>query len=185
MSLTRHQRNPWVGTGTRATAGWYDSVMSAALITGTSLATVGLIVTFVLGFTAESSAEVLRHTTVSIFFTLMTLLAHSMTMFYLIGKGRAIREAVADGGLSRQFVADISRVRRPVFSMSTLAMAATMATAITGGGVDTRVIPVGVHTALAVLSVLTNVVAVRAEVVAMLSSSRIVAEVNRLLGAVG
>ena len=185
MSLTRHQRNPWVETGTRATASWYDSVMSAALITGTSLATVGLIVTFVLGFTAESSAEVLQHTTVSVFFTLVTLLAHSMTMFYLIGKGRAIREAVADGGLSRQFVVDISRVRRPVFSMGTLAMAATMATAIIGGGVDTRVIPVGVHTALAVLSVLTNVVAVRAEVVAVLSSSRIVAEVNRLLGAVG
>ena len=157
--------------------------MSAALITGTSLSTVGLIVTFVLGFTADTPAQVLQHTTASIFLTLMMLLAHSMTLFYLIGKGRAVREAVTDGGLSRHFVADFSRVRRAVFSMATLAMAVTMVTAIIGGGVDTRVIPVGVHTTLAAFCILTNIVAVRVEVVALLSSSRIVAEVNRLLGA--
>ena len=167
----------------RVVAGWYDSVVSAALVTGTLLAVVGLILSFVLGFAADNSAEILQHTTVSIFFTLVTLLAHSMMMFYLIGKGRAIREAVTEGGLSPRFVAEIAQVRRPVFSKGTLAMAVTMAAAIIGGGVDTRVVPVGVHTALAALCILMNLIALRAELIALHSSSRIVSEVNRQLGA--
>ena len=78
---------------------------------------------------------------------------------------------------------DCAKVRRPVFSKGTLAIAATMVTAIIGGGVDTRVVPVGVHTALAALCILMNLIALRAELIALLSSSRIVSEVNRRLGA--
>ncbi len=106
-----------------------------------------------------------------------------MTMFYFIGRGRAVREAVMDGGLSGHFIDDFSRVRKPVFSTGTLAIIVTMLTAVIGGGVDTQVIPVGFHTALASFCVLANIAAVRVETVALLTSARIVAEINRLLGA--
>jgi hypothetical protein len=120
---------------------------------------------------------------VALFATLLTLLTQSMMMFYLLGKGRAIREAVTDGGLSRDFVSDFARVRRTVFSGGSLAAAAIMAAAIVGAGVDTRVIPAGVHGVLATFAFVVNVLAVRAEAIALTRSSRIVTEVNRLLGA--
>ena len=116
--------------------------MSAALITATFVGIAALGYATVLGFTAFAPAEVFRHTSLGIFATLVTLLAHSMTMFYLIGKGKAVREAVQEGQLSVELYRAVARVRRPVFSIATLAMVVTMATAIVGGGVDTDTVPV-------------------------------------------
>lgn len=157
--------------------------MSAALITASVLSFAGLLASFALGYAAASPDEVMRHATLAIFVTLMTLLAHSMTMFYLIGKGRAIRDAVAEGGLATDAVARVSALRGPVFKLSTLAMASTMLTAILGGGVDTGVVPAAVHTLLATLALAAGAVALRAIVHALNESSRIVDEVNRDLGA--
>ena len=155
--------------------------MSTALITATVLGISGLGYCTVLGFATAGSADVLRHTSFGIFVTLITLLAHSMTMFYLIGKGKAVREAVTEGGLSPELYRAVAKVRRPVFSIATVAMALTMATAIIGGGVDTGVIPAGVHSVLALSALAGNLVALRTEVIAMLSSARIVAEVDQQL----
>lgn len=155
--------------------------MSAALITATFVGIAGLAYSAILGFTATSSADVFFHTSLGIFSTLLTLLAHSMTMFYLIGKGKAVREAAEEGQLSSDFYAAVARIRRPVFSMATVAMAVTMITAILGGGVDTGSIPPIVHSTLAVLAIASNVAALRIEIVAMLASARVVAEVDHLL----
>ena len=63
-----------------------------------------------------------------------------MAMFYLIGKGKAVREAVAEGDLSPELYAKVARARKPVFGIATVAMLLTMTTAIIGGGVDTGVL---------------------------------------------
>lgn len=141
----------------------------------------GLIFTAAVGFVAASSVEISRHVSFGIFFTLITLLAHSMTMFYLIGKGKAVREAVAEGDLSPELYATVARARKPVFSIATVAMLLTMVTAIVGGGVDTGVLPAGIHSMLAVSAIAANFMALRTEVGAMVSNSRVVAEVNALL----
>ena len=156
--------------------------MSAALITATVISLVGLVFSFMLGYMAGTADEVIQHTALGFFFTMITLLAHSMTMFYLIGKGRAIRDAVTEGGLTTDAVARVSALRGPVFKLATVAIALTMVTAIFGGGVDTGVIPAGFHAMLAVLAIVANVVALRAIVAAFNTSSRIVDEVNRDLG---
>ena len=143
----------------------------------------GLIFSAAVGFVAASSAEVSRHVSSGIFFTLITLLAHSMTMFYLIGKGKAVREAVTEGHLSPELYATVARARKPVFSIATVAMLLTMTTAIIGGGVDTGVLPAGIHSILAVSAIAANVMALRTEVGALVSSSRVVAEVDALLAA--
>lgn len=157
--------------------------MSAALITASVLSLAGLLASFALGYVAAAPQEILRHATFAIFVTLMTLLAHSMTMFYLIGKGRAIRDAVAEGGLATDAAARVSALRGPVFKLATLAMASTMLTAIVGGGVDTGVVPAGVHAVLGMLAIAVGAAALRAIVHALNESSRIVDEVNRDLGA--
>jgi len=60
-------------------------------------------------------------------------------------------------------------------------MGATMAAAILGASVDTGVMPAVVHGMLAYGAIACNVAAVKIEVDALLASSRIVDEVNRLL----
>jgi len=156
--------------------------MSSALITATLLSLIGLVAACIIGLQVAGPADVLRHASLGVFVTLLVLLAHCLTMFYLIGKGRAIKDAVAEGGLSPAPVAEFSHARRPVFGMSSLAMALTMATAILGGAVDTGVLPAGVHGLLAYAAVITNVLAFRAELAALMTGARIVTDVNRQLG---
>ena len=155
--------------------------MTAALITATVLGIGGLGYTTILGFLAAAPDQISRHVTFAIFFTFITLLAHSMTMFYLIGKGKAIREAVTDAGLSDELHLAVARARRPVFSMGTLAMALTMLAAILGGGVDTGVLPVVVHSTPAMAALVTNFLAFRAALTALATAAASVTEVNRLL----
>ena len=139
----------------------------------------GLVTTIVVGLRAT---DVTRHISFGIFSTLVTLLAHSMMMFYFIGKGRAVKDAMTEGGLTGDFYRRIAAVRKPVFSIGTLAMVVTMVAAILGGGVDTGVLPPMVHATIAYGAVACNLAALKIEIDALGSSSRIVDEVNRLLG---
>ncbi len=155
--------------------------MTAALVTAMVLGIGGLGYSTVLGFLASAPEQISRHVTFAIFFTFITLLAHSMTMFYLIGKGKAIREAVSEGGLTDELHLVVARARRPVFSIGTLAMGLTMLAAILGGGVDTNVLPVAVHSIPALAALVTNVLAFRAALTALAAAADSVTEVNRLL----
>lgn len=157
--------------------------MSAALLTAIVTSVGALAFSFVLGYAADTNAAILRHTSLSIFATLITLLSHSFTMFYLIGKGKAVREAAAEANLSPEYGAAIARARRPVFGTATLAIALTMVTAILGGGVDTGALPAGVHALFAASCLAANVYALRVEFIALSASARIVRDVNAQLGA--
>jgi len=156
--------------------------MSAALITASILSLVGLLVSFALGYMVAVPDDVLAHASLAIFATLITLLGHSMTMFYLIGKVKAIKDAVIEGELETDAVARVSALRGPVFKLASVAMGLTMLTAIIGGGVDTGVIPSGFHSLLAILAIVANFLALRAIIDALAASSKIVDEVNRDLG---
>jgi len=157
--------------------------MVAALVTALVLSVVGLVASLVIGYRIGSAADLFQHATLATFVTLLVLLTHSMVMFYLIGKGKAIREAAAEGGLAETYGQEVARLRKPVFSLGTVAMALTMATAIIGGGVDTQVVPSQVHGLLALSAVAANLATLRIELTALMASSRITDEVNRLLGA--
>jgi hypothetical protein len=113
---------------------------------------------------------------------MITLLAHSMMMFYLIGKGKAVKDAMIESGLSGDQYRRIAAARKPVFSIGTLAMAVTMATAILGASVDTGVMAPIVHAMIAYGAIACNLAALKIEIFALTESSRIVDEVNRLLG---
>jgi hypothetical protein len=154
--------------------------MSAALLTAAFLSFGGLLATAWYGLTGASLS---RHILFGIFSTMMTLLTHSMLMFYLIGKGKAVREAAEEGGLSGDFARRIAELRRPVFSLATFAMVLTIVAALLGASVDTGVLPSSIHGLAAYIAIAANVAMVRAEVSALLGSARVVAEVDRLLNA--
>ena len=153
--------------------------MAQALVTAVAIGTLGLGATTVLGLLGT---DLSRHITIGIFSTMITLLAHSMMMFYLIGKGKAVKDAMAEGGLTGDYFSRIAIARKPVFSFGTVAMGITMVTAILGASVDTGVLPPIVHGMIAYAAITANVAAAKIELDALGESSRVVGEVNRLLG---
>ena len=157
--------------------------MSAALLTAILASVAGISAATYLGLTAASSAMIGQHISIGIFSTMITLLAHSMMMFYFLGKTKAVREAAAEGGLSKEFERRIAIARKPVFSIGLLAMMATMITALVGASVDTGVLPAGIHGVLAYSCLALNLGALRVEINALTESGRVVAEVNQLLQA--
>lgn len=153
--------------------------MAQALVTAVAIGTLGLGATTVLGLLGT---DLSRHITIGIFSTMITLLAHSMMMFYLIGKGKAVKDAMAEGGLTGDYFRRIALARKPVFSIGTVAMGITMVTAILGASVDTGVLPPIVHGMIAYAAITANLAAAKIELDALGESSRVVGEVNRLLG---
>lgn len=153
--------------------------MAQALLTGVALGLIGLITTAVFGLTG---ADVARHISFGIFSTMVTLLAHSMMMFYLIGKGKAVKDAMAEGQLAGDYYRRIAAARKPVFSIATIAMALTILTALMGASVDTGLLPSGVHAIVAYVAIAANATSAKIEIDALAASSRVVDEVNRQLG---
>ena len=152
--------------------------MTAALLSAIVFGLVGLVAAAALGL---RGTDISRHISFGFFSTMVLMLAHSMMMFYFIGKGRAVKDAMAEGGLTGDFYRRIAAVRKPVFSIGTLAMVATMVAAILGGGVDTGVLPPMVHATIAYGAIACNLAALKIEIEALGRSSRIVDEVNSLL----
>ena len=152
--------------------------MAQALLTAVLIGLVGLITTAIMGL---RGGDISRHISYGIFSTLVTLLAHSMMMFYLIGKGKAVKDAMAEHGVAGDYYRRIAAARKPVFLAAAVAMAATMVAAIIGASVDTAVLPPAVHAVIAYAAILCNVAAIKTEITALLASSRIVTEVNRRL----
>ena len=94
--------------------------VAQALLTAVALGMAGLVVTTVFGLRAVTTADIWRHISFGIFSTFVTLLAHSMMMFYLIGKGKAVKDAMIEGGRGAaqdpnysKYVGRISAARRP------------------------------------------------------------------------
>ena len=156
-------------------------MLAQALLTAVCIGLAGLVATAVVGLQAT---DIPRHISYGIFSTMVTLLAHSMMMFYLIGKGKAVKDAMAEHSVTGDFHRRIAAARKPVFSIGMLAMAVTMAAAIMGASVDTGVLPPMVHAMIAYGAIAANLAAVKTEISALTASSRIVGEVNRLLKSV-
>jgi hypothetical protein len=152
--------------------------LAQALLTAVVIGLGGIITTAVLGL---RGADVSRHVSYGIFSTMITLLAHSMMMFYLIGKGKAVKDAMAEHRVAGDYYRRIAIARKPVFSIGTLAMGVTMVTAILGASVDTGVLPPVVHAFIAYAAVACNLAALKIEISALSASSRIVDDVNRLI----
>jgi hypothetical protein len=150
--------------------------VAQALLTAVFISLAGLVATAVFGL---RGTDVSRHISYGIFSTMITLLAHSMMMFYLIGKGKAVKDAMKEHSVAGDFYRRIALARKPVFSIATLAMAVTMATAILGASVDTGVLPPMVHAVIAYGAIASNLAAAKIEIGALIESTRIVDEVNR------
>jgi hypothetical protein len=153
--------------------------MSAALLTAVGIGLLGVVATAALGL---RGSDVSRHISFGFFSAMVTLLAHSMMMFYLIGKGKAVKDAMAENKVDGDYFRRIAAARKPVFTIGTLAMALTMVTAILGASVDVGVMPAVLHGMMAYGAIASQLAAVKIEIDALVESARVVDEVNRQIG---
>src|SRR3954462_9009975 len=152
--------------------------MAQALLSAVGLGLVGVSAAVVLGL---RGADISRHISFGIFSTLIILLAHSMMMFYLIGKGKAVKDAMVEHNVVGVYYRRIAAARKPVFSIGTFAMAAIMAAAILGASVDTGVLPPIVHGMIAYGAIAFTPAAPKIEIDPLAASSRVVDEVNEII----
>ncbi len=155
--------------------------MAAALLTAIIASVCGIAFAIYLGLAAGSRDVLSLHISIGIFSTMVCLFAHSMMMFYFLGKGKAVREAAAEGGLSNEFENRIKRARKPIFSIGLYAMLLTIVTGLMGASVDTGMLPSGIHGVMAYSCLALNLFALRIEIGALAESNRVVEEVNHLL----
>jgi hypothetical protein len=152
--------------------------VASALLSVLALGLVGLISTAVMGL---MGSDITRHITFGFTSTLLLLLAHSMMMFYFIGKAKAVKDAMQENALTGDFHGRITAARKPVFAIATWAMLATMAAAILGASADTKMLPPIVHAMIAYGAIACNFAAIKVEIDALRESEKIVDEVNRLI----
>lgn len=122
-------------------------MMGRALLIVGAMATIGLAVTAVLGYFLQGPVgpEMSRHVLVALASCLLLLFSHCWIMFYLIGTGKAIKEAVNEHKLDPNLIEETKRYKNRSYPPLMLAMALAMATFILGGGAATGVLPVWIH----------------------------------------
>jgi len=85
---------------------------------------------------------------------------------------------MAEHSVAGDYYRRIAAARKPVFSIGTFAMLVTIAAALLGVKVDTGGLPPIVHAMIAYGAIFCNVAAIKIEISALTTSSRIVDEVN-------
>jgi hypothetical protein len=113
--------------------------------------------TVVMGYAAAYGyLDLARHIPCGFFFALISVFAHTMTLFYFAGLGASMREAVGSRGDLRPRLAEAARLRKGLALPLGLAVATVMAAVILGGGSHTRRLPVWVHHGAAVAALVCN-----------------------------
>jgi hypothetical protein len=161
-------------------------MMGRALLIVGAMATLGVVATAVLGYRIVSPTDLhdphMRvHVLVALSSSMLLLFSHCWIMFYLIGTGKAIKDAVQEHGLDPAFAEETKRFKNASYPWLMLAMAVVMATFVLGGAVLFRSVPSWVHRFLFYVAVPVQLYALWIEQRVLGDNERLMAEVDRLL----
>jgi hypothetical protein len=156
--------------------------MAIALLTGTLMGIVGIVITVYMGFSIDGRLGVSDHFMFALFATMVVTLSHSMAIFYFIGTGKQVKDLLESHPQAGEFIQRTRVFKSQTSPSATMAILFTMAAWIIGGGVDTRVVPTWIHTVLALLALITNVVAFVREAKCMAENNILLDEVAVLVG---
>ena len=159
-------------------------MMGRALLVVGSIATIGLLVTAMLGYALPSGADpasLSNHLTAAVLTSLLLLFSHCWILFYLIGTGKAIKTAVAEHGLESEIIEQTKMFKNRSNPWLMLAMMLAMATFVLGGGVATSVVPAWVHHALFVVTALTQFWALKVEYEVLMANEKLFKSIDRRL----
>lgn len=161
-------------------------MMGRALLIVGAMSTLGLIAAAVAGYMLHGpvdAANMPRHVLIALASSLLLLFSHCWIMFYLIGTGKAIKDAVRENGLDPSIIEETKRFKNESYPSLMLAMALVMATFIVGGGVATGSIPRWIHHVLFYLAAASQLYALWKEWRALTENERLMESVDRRLAA--
>lgn len=166
-------------------------MMGRALLIVGAMSTLGLIAAAVVGYTlyghyslhGPTDPNMPRHVLIALVASLLLLFSHCWIMFYLIGTGKAIKDAVRENGLDPAIIEETKRFKNESYPSLMLAMGLVMATFIVGGGVATGSIPRWIHHGLFYLAVASQGYALWKERRALTENERLMESVDRRLAA--
>ncbi len=156
--------------------------MVLALLTSSLMGIAALGATLYLGFAIDARVGLQQHFLFAMFATFVSILAQCMSMFYFIGTAKQAKDLLGSHSQAPEFIRRTREFKYRVFPPATYAILFTMAAWIVGGGVDTRVIPVWIHTLLAVLALSGNAFAFVRELQYMIQNNILLDEVAVLIG---
>jgi hypothetical protein len=156
--------------------------MALALLTSSLMGLVSLAITIFLGFAIDTRPEVNQHFLFALFTTFVAVLAQCMSIFYFIGTAKQVKDLMAEHPEKNNFITRTRQFKSRVFPPACYAILFTMAVFIIGAGVDTRAVPVWIHTILAMLALGTNLYALAREFQYMAQNNILLDEVAVLVG---
>jgi hypothetical protein len=158
-------------------------MMGRALLIVGLMATLGVIASAAMGYLLSSPADagMPRHVLVGLASSLLLLFSHCWIMFYLIGTGKAIKDAVKENGLEQELIEETKRFKNESYPSLMLAMGLVMATFILGGGVATGSVPSWIHHALFYAAVLVQAYSLRIEWRVLGENERLMVAIDRRL----
>lgn len=158
-------------------------MMGRALLIVGAMATIGLAATAVLGYmlTSMVGPEMSRHVLVALASCLLLLFSHCWIMFYLIGTGKAIKEAVNEHKLDPNLIEETKKYKNRSYPPLMLAMGLAMATFILGGGAATGTLPVWIHHVLFWAALAAQVRTLWIEKTVLDANEKLMADIERKL----
>jgi hypothetical protein len=155
-------------------------MMGRALLIVGGLATLGLMATAVVAYAGQDFTV---HLLLALLSSLLLLFSHCWIMFYLIGTGKAIKDAVASHSLEAGIIDETKAYKNRTFPWIMGALGLAMATFILGGGVYTKVIPTWIHHGLFWLTLLVQLRTLWLEQQVLTANDRLMVGINQRLGA--
>ena len=158
-------------------------MMGRALLTVGAMATVGLVATGVLGYVVADVGSAGLHVLIALATCLLLLFSHCWIMFYLIGTGKAIKEAVAENDLDPEWIELTKEFKNRSYPLLMLAMGLAMTTFILGGAGFLGGLPLWMHHLLALPTLAVQVWALIREGSVLTANERLMADIGRRLEA--
>ncbi len=154
-------------------------MMGRALLVLGWLATAGFIGCAVMGYLMDRQASSLSpHVLVGLVASLLFLFAHSWVMFYLIGTGKAIKNAVEEYGLEQELVERTKEFKSRSYPWLMLAMGVVIATFVMGGAFLASAAPGWIHELLFFLTLGIQVRTLIIEAKVLIANERLMQEIN-------
>jgi hypothetical protein len=160
-------------------------MMGRALLIVGAMSTLGVIACAVAGYMLHSptDANMPLHVLIGLASSLLLLFSHCWIMFYLIGTGKAIKDAVRENGLDPAIIEETKRFKNESYPWLMLAMGLVMATFIVGGGVATGSLSRWIHHVLFYLAAAAQGYALWVERRVLVQNERLMGDVDRRLAA--
>ena len=157
-------------------------MMGRALLIVGWLATAGLVATAVIGYLLGSAVKVLQpHLLLGLVACLLLLFSHSWVMFYLIGTGKAIKDAVNENHLETELSERTKAFKSRTYPWLMAAMGLAIATFVLGGGYVAGAVPSWLHVVLFYATLGVQVWALVLEGQVLLQNERLMNEINQRL----